>query len=117
VLDAPVHAHQYNCFFLQQPLLQLNISGNHLTFYQYADNNALIYIIGLLQNNCTETGHSFCRHLSQGTRSENGRTACERFFTVVAMYSRQCKSAFVFIKETIEKYCAGLPPPVASAGR
>lgn len=65
-------------------------------------------------NNCAEQAIRFVviyRKVSQGTRSENGRTACERFFTVIATCARQGKSAFAFIKETIEKHCAGLPTP------
>jgi transposase len=65
-------------------------------------------------NNCAEQAIRFVviyRKVSQGTRSENGRTACERFFTVIATCARQGKSAFAFIKETIEKHCAGLPVP------
>jgi transposase len=65
-------------------------------------------------NNCAEQAIRFVviyRKVSQGTRSENGRTACERFFTVIATCARQGKSAFLFIKETIERYCAGLPTP------
>ena len=65
-------------------------------------------------NNCAEQAIRFVviyRKVSQGTRSENGRAACERFFTVIATCARQGKSAFAFIKETFEKYCAGLPCP------
>jgi transposase len=65
-------------------------------------------------NNCAEQAIRFVviyRKVSQGTRSENGRIACEHFFTVIATCARQGKSAFAFIKETIEQYCAGLPTP------
>ena len=65
-------------------------------------------------NNCAEQAIRFVviyRMVSQGTRSEVGRIACERFFTVIATCARQGKSAFAFIKETLEMYCAGLPVP------
>jgi transposase len=65
-------------------------------------------------NNCAEQAIRFVviyRKVSQGTRSENGRIACERFFTVIATCARQGKSAFVFIKESFEKVFAGLPAP------
>jgi transposase len=65
-------------------------------------------------NNCAEQAIRFVviyRKVSQGTRSENGRTACERFFTVIATCARQGRSAFAFIKETFEKYFAGIRTP------
>lgn len=65
-------------------------------------------------NNCAEQAIRFVviyRKVSQGTRSENGRTVCERFFTVIATCARQSKSSFAFIKESIELHCAGLPTP------
>lgn len=65
-------------------------------------------------NNCAEQAIRFVviyRRVSQGTRSENGRLACERFFTVIATCARQGKSAFEFIKESIENYCKGHPGP------
>ena len=65
-------------------------------------------------NNCAEQAIRFVviyRKVSQGTRSPKGRTACERFFTVVATCARQGKSAFAFIKEALEKHSAGLPSP------
>lgn len=65
-------------------------------------------------NNCAEQAIRFIviyRRVSQGTRSENGRVACERFFTVVATCAHQGKSAFLFIKESFEKFFAGLPTP------
>jgi transposase len=63
-------------------------------------------------NNCAEQAIRFVviyRKVSQGTRSEKGRIACERFFTVVATCARQGKSAFAFIKESFERHFAGLP--------
>ena len=65
-------------------------------------------------NNCAEQAIRFVviyRRVSQGTRSENGRLACERFFTVIATCARQGKSAFEFIKESIENFCKGIPGP------
>ncbi|MCO4815351.1 MAG: transposase, partial [Flavobacteriales bacterium] len=65
-------------------------------------------------NNCAEQAIRFVvmyRHVSQGTRSENGMIACERFFTVIASCSLQGKSAFDFIKETFQRYFNKLPAP------
>jgi transposase len=65
-------------------------------------------------NNCAEQIIRFVviyRHMSQGTRSENGRYAAERFFSVIATCALQSRSAFSFIKEAIHNYCKGLSPP------
>ena len=65
-------------------------------------------------NNCAEQAIRFVviyRRVSQGTQSENGRIACERFFTVIATCAKQGRSAFTFIKESIENFCKGLPVP------
>jgi transposase len=65
-------------------------------------------------NNCAEQAIRFVviyRRVSQGTRSESGRIACERFFTVIASCARQGKSAFMFIRDALKNYCAGLPSP------
>ena len=65
-------------------------------------------------NNCAEQAIRFVviyRRVSQGTRSENGRLACERFFTVIATCARQGKSAFEFIRESVECYCKEIPGP------
>lgn len=65
-------------------------------------------------NNCAEQAIRFVviyRKVSQGTRSQNGMTACERFFTVIATCSRQGRSAFDFIRSAIENHCRGLPAP------
>lgn len=65
-------------------------------------------------NNCAEQAIRFVviyRKVSQGTRSENGRIACERFFTVIATCARQGRSAFAFIRESLQSYFAGLPGP------
>jgi transposase len=66
-------------------------------------------------NNCAEQAIRFVviyRRVSQGTRSENGRIACERFFTVIATCARQGRSAFQFIRESIRNFSAGLPGPL-----
>lgn len=51
------------------------------------------------------------RKVSQGVRGIKGRTAAERFFTVVGTCALQGRSVFNFIKQTIECYCAALPTP------
>jgi transposase len=65
-------------------------------------------------NNCAEQAIRFVviyRKVSQGTRSEKGSAACERFFTVIATCARQGTSAFAFIRESFRNYFAGLPGP------
>jgi transposase len=65
-------------------------------------------------NNCAEQAIRFVviyRKVSQGTRSENGRLACERFFTVIATCARQGRSAYQFIKESIESFTNSIPGP------
>ena len=65
-------------------------------------------------NNCAEQAIRFVviyRKVSQGTRSENGRLACERFFTVIATCARQGRSAFEFTRDSIRNFSAGLPGP------
>ena len=65
-------------------------------------------------NNCAEQAIRFVvmyRHSSQGTRSEKGIIACERFFTVVASCLLQGRSVYEFIKEAFRCYFEGLPAP------
>jgi transposase len=65
-------------------------------------------------NNCAEQAIRFVvqyRHISQGTRSENGRIACERFWTVIATCAMQGRSAFDFIKESITAFVNKTNPP------
>jgi transposase len=65
-------------------------------------------------NNCAEQAIRFVvlhRRVSQGTRSEQGRIACERFFTVVATCALQGRSAYEFIKESLVNYFRDLPGP------
>jgi hypothetical protein len=65
-------------------------------------------------NNCAEQAIRFVvqyRHVSQGTRSENGRIACERFWSVIATCAMQGRSAFDFIKESITAFVNNTSPP------
>lgn len=65
-------------------------------------------------NNCAEQAIRFVviyRKVTQGTRSEAGRTACERFFTVAATCAMQGRSAFLFIKDAFQNFFSGLPAP------
>lgn len=65
-------------------------------------------------NNCAEQAIRFVvqyRHISQGTRSENGRIACERFWSVIATCAMQGRSAFNFIKESITAFVNNTKPP------
>ena len=65
-------------------------------------------------NNCAEQAIRFVviyRKVSQGTRSLNGRIACERFFTTIATCAMQGRSAFAFIRDALNNYFAGLPAP------
>lgn len=65
-------------------------------------------------NNCAEQAIRFVviyRRVSQGTRSPRGSIACERFFTVIASCALQGRSAFAFIKQSLQHYFQSLPPP------
>jgi transposase len=65
-------------------------------------------------NNCAEQAIRFVviyRRVSQGSRSASGSAACERFFTVAASCAMQGRSAFTFIKQTLESYFQGIPSP------
>jgi hypothetical protein len=65
-------------------------------------------------NNCAEQAIRFVviyRKVSQGTRSINGRVACERFFTVIATCTMQGRSAYAFIKDAFQNYFVGRPSP------
>lgn len=56
-------------------------------------------------NNIAEQAIRFIvidRHVTQGTRSITGRTACERIWTVIATCALQGKSAFDFILRSVE---------------
>lgn len=66
-------------------------------------------------NNIAEQAIRFIviyRRVSQGTRSIKGRTACERFWTVVGTCSLQGKSVFEFIKKTFHAYFYDEPAPL-----
>jgi len=66
-------------------------------------------------NNLAERAIRFIviyRRVSQGTRSINGRVACERFWTVVATCSLQGKSVFDFIRKAFRAYYYNSPPPL-----
>ncbi|MGB3082303.1 MAG: IS66 family transposase [Candidatus Omnitrophota bacterium] len=66
-------------------------------------------------NNIAEQAIRFIviyRRVSQGTRSIVGRTACERFWTVVGTCSLQGKSVFEFIKKTFHAYFYNEPAPL-----
>ena len=74
-------------------------------------------------NNIAEQALRFVvmyRHVSQGTRSEKGRKACECFWSVVATCAIQGRSAFTFIKDAFialfntSPYPSLLPSPVSS---
>jgi transposase len=65
-------------------------------------------------NNIAEQALRFVvmyRHVSQGTRSENGRNACECFWSVVATCAIQGRSAFNFIKDAFFTFFNGNAPP------
>lgn len=65
-------------------------------------------------NNIAEQALRFVvmyRHVSQGTRSENGRKACECFWSVVATCAIQGRSAFSFIKDAFIAFFNGNPHP------
>lgn len=58
-------------------------------------------------NNSSEQALRFIvqyRYASQGTRSPNGRIACERFWTVIQTCALQGRSAFQFIKQAIDAF-------------
>ncbi len=65
-------------------------------------------------NNIAEQAIRFIviyRRVSQGTRSINGRHACERFWTVIGTCTLQAKSAFNFIKDALHAYFNNLNAP------
>ena len=51
------------------------------------------------------------RHITQGTRSENGRAWCERIWSVLATCTSQGQNAFKFICQSIQAYFSGQPYP------
>jgi transposase len=65
-------------------------------------------------NNAAEQALRFViidRVVTQGTRSPRGRTACERFWTVLATCQLQGRSAFEFILEAVRASFHDRPPP------
>jgi transposase len=65
-------------------------------------------------NNAAEQAIRFIvnyRKVSQGVRSPSGRTAAERFFTVIGSCALQGRSAFNFIKQALISYFSGTPAP------
>ena len=51
------------------------------------------------------------RHITQGTRSENGRLWSERIWTVLATCANQGRNAFDFIYQSIQAHFTGQPFP------
>jgi transposase len=65
-------------------------------------------------NNLAEQAIRFIvidRHITQGTRSENGRKTNERLWTVIATCALQGRSAFNFILEAVKAYFHNQPSP------
>jgi transposase len=65
-------------------------------------------------NNMAEQAIRFIvidRHVTQGTRSLEGRTTCERLWTVIATCQLQGRSAFEFILKAVHAYYRGQPSP------
>jgi len=65
-------------------------------------------------NNLAEQAIRFVvidRYITQGTRSEKGRTWCERIWTVLATCASQGKSAFDFIYQSIQAHFSDQPLP------
>ncbi len=65
-------------------------------------------------NNLAEQAVRFVvidRYITQGTRSENGRTSCERIWTVVSTCSLQGHSAYDFILKAVNAYFHNEPAP------
>lgn len=65
-------------------------------------------------NNVAEQAIRFIvidRHVTQGTRSANGRRANERLWTVIASCSLQGRSAFAFIEQALRAFWYDEPPP------
>ncbi len=68
-------------------------------------------------NNLAEQAIRFVvidRHITQGTRSEQGRQWSERIWTVIASCAQQGKSVYGFLREVVESSFAGTEAPVAA---
>ena len=65
-------------------------------------------------NNLAEQAIRFVvidRHITQGTRSEQGRQWNERIWTVIATCVQQGKSVFTFLREAVGNWFEGEPAP------
>ena len=65
-------------------------------------------------NNLAEQAIRFVvidRHITQGTRSEQGRQWSERIWTVIASCAQQGKSVYGFLREVVESWFAGTEVP------
>ena len=65
-------------------------------------------------NNIAEQAIRFIvidRHVTQGTRSKEGQRIAEKFWTVMGSCSIQGRSAFKFIKESVNAYFSNTNPP------
>jgi transposase len=65
-------------------------------------------------NNLAEQAIRFVvidRYITQGTRSEKGRSWCERIWTVLATCASQGRNAFEFICQSIQAHFTGQPCP------
>jgi transposase len=65
-------------------------------------------------NNLAEQAIRFVvidRHITQGTRSEDGNRWCERIWTVIATCTQQGKSVFNYLRETVENWFEDKPAP------
>jgi transposase len=66
-------------------------------------------------NNLAEQAIRFVvldRKVTQGTRSEAGRTWCERIWTVLATCAQQGQSAFNFLTDSVQALFSNTPPPI-----
>jgi transposase len=65
-------------------------------------------------NNLAEQAIRFVaihRRLTQGTRSEGGRTWCERIWTVITTCDQQGRSVFAYLCEAVDAYFGSKPAP------
>lgn len=65
-------------------------------------------------NNCAEQAMRFVvmdRHVTQGTRSQRGRTFCERIWTVMASCALQKRSAFHWMRQAVCAHFKGRTIP------
>jgi hypothetical protein len=65
-------------------------------------------------NNLAEQAIRFVvidRHVTQGTRSEKGRSWCERIWTAIATCSQQGRSIWEYLSEAVTAYVSGQASP------